>query len=374
QCSGISRLLKILHSSKDTSTQEGSRQTLAILGYSAPVSSHGIKILSIDGGGTRGLVAIDMLRHLEEKTKCPVHELFDLVCGVSTGAIIAVLIGVHRLSLDAIERLYKEISTLIFSQTTIKGTASLVWNNSYYDSDVWTEILKIHMGETPMIETASKEETKKLCLVSTQANSNWVKAFLFRNYNFPYRAASHFNGCSSARLWEGVRASAAAPGYFSEFKLNDLILLDGGVMVNNPTAIALHEARNIWPDTPLQSVVSLGTGRYEPLIIEGDKSINWASRLRTIINSATDTEGVHTTLHDLLPGNVYFRLNPYLSEEITLDETREDKLDCLKKDTSLYVRKNESKLDEAVESLLRPKSLMDKTKDYVTLQKQMYEL
>lgn len=62
-------------------------------------------------------------------------------------------------------------------------------------------------------------------------------------------------------------------------------------MVNNPAAIAVHEARNLWPDTPLQSVVSLGTGRYEPLIIEGDKSINWASRLRTIINSATDTEG-----------------------------------------------------------------------------------
>lgn len=61
-------------------------------------------------------------------------------------------------------------------------------------------------------------------------------------------------------------------------------------MVNNPTAIAIHESRQIWPDTPLQSVVSIGTGRHEPLDFE-DSSNSWATRVRSIINSATDTEG-----------------------------------------------------------------------------------
>ena len=41
----------------------------------------------------RGLVAIDILRHIEKEMGQPIHELFDLVCGVSTGAIVAVLIG-----------------------------------------------------------------------------------------------------------------------------------------------------------------------------------------------------------------------------------------------------------------------------------------
>lgn len=63
-------------------------------------------------------------------------------------------------------------------------------------------------------------------------------------------------------------------------------------MVNNPTAIAIHEARQLWPDTPFQSIVSIGTGRHEPLAVGGEPAVNWASKIKTIINSATDTEGI----------------------------------------------------------------------------------
>lgn len=128
-----------------------------------------------------------------------------------------------------------------------------------------------------------------------------TQAYLFRNYVLPYRVASHYTGTSNAKLWEAVRASAAAPGYFSEFRLGDKTLMDGGILVNNPAAIAVHEARQLWPDEAFQCVVSLGTGRCQPMetMLGGEgapggkvsTTINWSDKLRSVINSATDTEG-----------------------------------------------------------------------------------
>lgn len=67
---------------------------------------------------------------------------------------------------------------------------------------------------------------------------------------------------------------------------------DGGVLTNNPSALGLHESKLLWPDTPIQCVVSLGTGRYDPME-EGLESPEYSSlkkKLYQIMISATDTE------------------------------------------------------------------------------------
>lgn len=369
---GIPKLLRILEKTGDQNVKLGAREALALLGYTSPVTGHGIRLLTIDGGGVRGLVALEILRKIEEAAGQPIHELFDYICGVSTGAILAVLIGSHQHSLDDCEKLYRQLSTQIFTQTTFKGATGLFMKKSYYDSDIWTEILKENMGEVSLIETARDVGARKICLVATSANTNRVQAYLFRNYNLPYRVSSHYQGTSLPRIWEAVRASAAAPGYFSEFRIGDLILLDGGIFVNNPTAIAVHEAKQLWPDVDLQCVLSVGTGRHEPIAMTNESSINWAGKIRTVVYSATDTEGVHTTMHDLLPGNVYYRFNPYLSDEIALDEIGEERLAMMLADTNLYLRKNELKIQEAARSLTKTKNRIDKAKDWINYQRQIW--
>lgn len=64
------------------------------------------------------------------------------------------------------EKLYKDLSTRIFTQTTFKGATSLFMKNSYYDSDSWTQILKENMGETSLIETARDPNTPKVCIIT----------------------------------------------------------------------------------------------------------------------------------------------------------------------------------------------------------------
>merc|ERR1719319_252500 len=74
------------------------RECLSRMGYSCPLSGPGMRVLSIDGGGMRGLIALEVLSKLEELTGRKVHQMFDLICGVSTGSILASFLGFHKKS------------------------------------------------------------------------------------------------------------------------------------------------------------------------------------------------------------------------------------------------------------------------------------
>ncbi|KAM8766033.1 calcium-independent phospholipase A2-gamma isoform 2-T3 [Rhynchonycteris naso] len=213
-----------LRQMKDETLQASVREILALIGYVDPVKGRGIRILTIDGGGTRGLVALQTLRKLVELTQKPVHQLFDYICGVSSGAILAFMLGLFHMPLEQCEELYRKLGTDVFSQNVIVGTVKMSWSHAFYDSQIWENILKDRMGSSLMIETARNSACPKVAAVSTIVNRGITpKAFVFRNYGHFPGVNSHYLGGCQYKLWQAIRASSAAPGYFAEYPMgNDL--------------------------------------------------------------------------------------------------------------------------------------------------------
>ncbi|KAF1404390.1 Calcium-independent phospholipase A2-gamma, partial [Spheniscus humboldti] len=363
-----------LRQANDESLQAAVRETLAILGYTDPVKGWGIRVLTIDGGGTRGLVALQTLRKLEELTGKQVHQLFDYICGVSTGAILAFMLGLFHIPLDDCEELYRKLGSDVFKQNVIVGTVKMGWSHAFYDSDIWEKMLKEKMGSNLMIETARNSKCPKVAAVSTIVNRGTpLKAFVFRNYNHFPGVKSHYIGGCQYKLWQAIRASSAAPGYFQEYVLGNDLHQDGGLLLNNPSALAVHECKCLWPNVPLQCLISLGTGRYES---EGKTNVTYTSlkaKLTNVISSATDTEEVHTMLDALLPPDTYFRFNPLMNEDIPLDESRKEKLNQLQTDGIRYLERNEEKLRKAAKLLTQEKTTLQRLQDWIRLKADMYE-
>ncbi|KAI6175972.1 Calcium-independent phospholipase A2-gamma [Aphelenchoides bicaudatus] len=340
----ISFLLKQLDSSMDETLKGETRVCLYLCGYVEPPKAKGVRILTIDGGGTRALMSLETLSELEKNLGGKLIDNFDLIAGVSTGAIIATLLGALHLSVSQAKEIYMELSRQLFKQSKISGVSGLIMAHSYYNTKKWVEIIKNVIGEdVSLMDIVRGENAVRLAIVSCIVNAPQLQPFVFRNYEHPGGRDSQFRGGTKHKLWEAVL-------------LGTLLHQDGGVLANNPTAIALHEARLLWPNEPIQCVCSIGNGRsvmeYELTSTLANTGIQ--DKITKIIDSATDTELIHMTMSDLLDPRIYFRLNPYMSFPYTLDEIDPAKLEQMNKDAKSYVRRNKLKIRGAALQLSRP--------------------
>ncbi|XP_032379627.1 calcium-independent phospholipase A2-gamma isoform X2 [Etheostoma spectabile] len=364
-----------LKQANDPGLRAAVREALALVGYHNPVKGRGIRILSIDGGGLRGLVALQTLHKLEALTGKPIYKQFDYICGVSTGAILGFMLGAFQIPLNECDDLYRKLGSDVFKQNFIVGTVKMGWSHAFYDSEAWENILREKMGSHRLVETSRNPECPKVAAVSTIVNRGTpLKAYVFRNYNLLPGVRSHYLGGCQHQLWQAIRATSAAPGYFQEFTLGNDLHQDGGLLINNPTALAIHECKCLWPNTPLECVVSLGTGRFES---PGKNSTTYTSlktKLTNVISSATDTEEVHAMLDAFLPPGTYFRFNPFMSEDIAIDENRHEKLNLLQAEGIRYLERNEEKLKKVAHILTREKSSVQRLADWARLRANMYNM
>lgn len=77
-------------------------------------------------------------------------------------------------------------------------------------------------------------------------------------------------------------------------------------------------------------------------------------------------------LNDLLPDHVYYRFNPYLTELISMVETDSQKIEQLRRDAIMYLRRNEDKFQEVAKSLVKEKRIPQKIQDAIRTKREMW--
>lgn len=150
-----------------------------------------------------------------------------------------------------------------------------------------------------------------------------------------------------------VRASTAAPGYFELFEKDGTSFRDGGMIANNPAAIALHEAKTLWPQHGVHLLLSCGTGASPRLVLvltllpgmSPPRSVQapdaYAQLLAQVANSCAETEKTHSILEDTMATGSYYRLQPVDPlYNVALDEASPEKLDQLRVITAAWIEKN----------------------------------
>lgn len=212
-------------------------------------------ILSIDGGGIRGLIPALVIAAIEERTGKHATQLFDFFAGTSTGGIIALGLnlpaedGSPRYGAKDLADFYRGTGGSIFSRSTMQRFTSLDgWADEKYDHRPLNKVLQDYLGENMPLRSAIKP-----VMVSTYDLYNrkprFLKSFNPEHYTLPF--------------WMAARATSAAPTYFEPAELpidsGTAVLVDGGVFVNNPAASAYAEAMRGWHGEEIL-VVSIGTG------------------------------------------------------------------------------------------------------------------
>lgn len=198
----------------------------------------------------------------------------------------------------------------------------------------------------------------KVFAVSTLTSISPAMPFLFRNYELPVNTekSQYSMGSSKYEIWQGIRASSAAPYYFDDFKLDGLHFQDGATTANNPAALAVDEARLLWPENQIDCLVSIGLGAV-PATQREKSSSSFIENGSVLIESSCSVERVNevlTTMSAMVPGMNYFRFNPVDKRcELALDGLEPEKWKKLEEATVDYIQKNTHQFRRVVEILMK---------------------
>lgn len=272
------------------------------------------RILSLDGGGIRGLVSCHWLdgveRTLAGAGKPGLIERFDLIAGSSTGALVACGLA-HGLSPAALADVYRDQRHLIFPD--LPGRLWSRAGRSFYaglsapryDGVGLEKVLKKVFGKTTLGQLRAP-------VLATSYDTISRTPVIFKSFDASHR---------KLQVWEVCRASSAAPTYFPAHPMKiqgkACAMIDGGVVANNPTACAIAEAmrKDAQVDNSRDLVVlSVGTGeRTRSIDLHSARewgALEWAVPIIDVLFDG-NTDSVDYIARQLV-GDGYYRMQTEL--------------------------------------------------------------
>lgn len=252
-----------------------------------------VRILSLDGGGIRGIIPATVLEYIENKfiektgnSNARLADLFDFIIGTSTGGILTCFYLAPNTEAgeeqpktkykasQALE-FYSEKGYRIFNASKHYSWFGLrqLYNASKYTARNLEAIFAEEFGELKMSELV------KPCLVTTYDLAG--KSSFFFSSREPEHKQREFY------VKDVARSTSAAPTYFPSAVIKNLITgntmvnIDGGVYANNPTMCGYAECRNsvfpqaAYPSADQMLILSIGTGGGQFDLPAVEKSSNW---------------------------------------------------------------------------------------------------
>lgn len=275
-------------------------------------------VLSIDGGGIRGILALHILKYIQKEFERidqnqNLTDWIDLFAGTSTGAIISGALmlsdenGKQKFTVDNILELYKSRGKQIFNKERSSDTL-----HPEYPLKL---VLEQNFGKTFI-----KDAQKHFLLVSYDINSQ--SPFIFTDEMKRYQNIS---------LAKVMMACSVVPGYFPAVELGGKSLADGMLTAKNPAQLALAYAKLFYPEDPI-ILISLGTGKLP---------LNQHDAIEE------DTLLTHSELEKKQKEDeklIYFRFQPDLMEsKADISDTSIENLSHLEAEAKAFIQSNITK-------------------------------
>lgn len=240
------------------------------------ISNKKFTILSIDGGGIRGILPAIVLADLEvelqkEHPGRKLYEHFDLICGTSTGAILAIAIALGIPAKELVN-FYKENADIIFPRWYLKVLPRLtrvIIASIYSNVKLKRKLKEVYSSANNGISPCMTDLKTKVCIPSFNGNDGQINVFKTKHnkdYTRDYKIP----------VYQVALSSASAPIYFppNSFSFSNehgqgsnVNMIDGGIFANNPALIGILEAVDkLGYDFNDIRLLSLGTGKGKHII------------------------------------------------------------------------------------------------------------
>jgi len=272
------------------------------------------KILTLDGGGARGLYSLHILKRISEEFKANLSSNFDMIVGTSTGAIIAAALSIDY-PIGDLTKLYERDGARIFQRQRFSFHG---YHRSKYKKDNLLAMLDSILGQKTMTDSKTR-----LVIPATDISNGSV--FVFKS---PY--LEDFVRDADILLRDAVMASCSAPTYFDPQVVREYLIADGGLWANNPTMVGLTEALGKLKESITEiKILSIGTGTghkyYKP---DGSTRKSWGLltgwKGSTLIDMILNLQSasVENTVGLILDQKNYVRLTFSTDKDLRLDDLR----------------------------------------------------
>jgi patatin-like phospholipase/acyl hydrolase len=278
-----------------------------------------IRILTIDGGGVRGIIPAVVLGELERRAGRHPSELFDVIAGTSTGSLLATSMiipgkdGRPRYRAATSADAYESFAPKIFPRERWLQIRGLV--HEKYSAVGLDAALREFLGDARLSEALVHTLVPTYDLMSQDIH-------VFDS------AQAVSNAEDDIPMRHVVRGATAAPTYFDPFVVappisdRKRVLVDGGLYANNPSMLALTQVARRYQGSDVL-VVSLGTGRTPSHAVSEDGQdwglAQWAKPLFHIVANGTN-KVIDLELQHFLGTERYFRFQTELPQVCDLDD------------------------------------------------------